>query len=108
MKKTLILVLTVVAIIACMAMPVVATDFSPGQYSIRTQYQGSTLCDQGIGSCMTEGRIRLRMYIVDSGLRTPRGIVTYNFNSSRLTRRNVKSGWVDHRFKCTVVKLIRW
>ena len=102
MKRTLFLILSVVVVIACMAMPVVASTFQVTGTSMKTQYHNSVLCDQGTLYCKSSGYIRIKVFISHGG-GTPHGGKNWTFNDTSTQNHSPYSGWADHDYNCDTV-----
>lgn len=103
MKKIVGLILLVVAIVACMALPVAAAGFTIPKSSMKTQYYGSSLCDKGVSTFKTEGRVKCIMTISNGKNGTRRGEKTYYYNSTAYLNHTATTVWVDHSYKCNYV-----
>ncbi len=100
MKKKIIFVLSIVTIIACMAMPVAASGITAPSSTMKTQYYGSTLCDKGVSNWKSTGRVNCTMTISKGG-GPKRGEKNYSFKNDDWTKHTTETIWVDHyTYKC--------
>ena len=95
--KKLVLVLSIAAMIGCMALPasaaIVYTD-----PRIETMYQGASLSDRAKVYITAIGSFRCSVYLVDVN-GTKRGTKNYDLDYENvITCHELKSYWVDHAY----------
>lgn len=100
MRRTIILVMSIVTIIGCLALPVAAGPVSNINDWIETTYQGGNKVDQGFVSFSNQGTTTVTVSLrgfggVNRGARTS--------TVSGTGTRQAKSGYVDHDYMNTTV-----
>ncbi|MBR2556427.1 MAG: hypothetical protein IKE94_16390 [Aeriscardovia sp.] len=95
--KKLVLVLSIAAMIGCMALP--ASAMVVQSTSIETQYQGSSMSDRGVATVYNISSFRCSVSLKDAN-GVKRGAKTWNCGrgSGMITTHTVKSYWVDHAY----------
>jgi uncharacterized protein YxeA len=102
MKKTIILIISVVVIIACMSLPVAASGINVTSRTIHTQYNGGSLCDKGTVKCVTSGYVKFKVSLTHNN-GTRRGTTTHLYTHTEPKNHTVSSGWVDHSYNSNYV-----